>query len=130
MERGIPVQVITNPETRSMSRDKTFTGKCYDARALFGLSINIMAKIGTILCELSNNVTRNLIPESVVLGYNVGKILPATTSGIKSIPISAPLVILMIKRLCKSPRRLFEFEKRNFSFEEHGDEIFCKYQVM
>ena len=127
MERGIPVQVITNPETRSMSRDKTFTGKCYDARALFGLSINIMAKIGTILCELSNNVTRNLIPESVVLGYNVGKILPATTSGIKSIPISAPLVIFDDKGAYVSHQDVYSNLKSEISlFEEHGDEIFCK----
>ena len=124
MSRGIPVQVIADNQTRTLNRDLTLVGKANDARALFGLSINIMAKIGTILCQLSDSVTDHLIPNSLILGYNVGRIVPSNASGLRTIPISAPLVIFDDKGAYVSHQDIYPLRNEVSLFEQHGNRIF------
>jgi len=124
MTRGIPVQVVTDDQRKTLSRDKTLTGKSQDPRALFGLGINIMAKIGTVLCALSDSVTTGLVPDSMILGYNVGRIIPSDTKGLKTIPLSAPLVIFDNKGAYVSHQDVYPLRNETSLFEQHGDKIF------
>lgn len=124
MERGIPVQVITDDPKKTLNRDNTLRGKSQNPRVLFGLGINIMAKIGTILCALSDSVTTGLIPTSMILGYNVGRIIPSDTTGIKTIPLSTPLVIFDNKGAYISHQDVYTLKDEISLFEQHGDRIF------
>ena len=100
MRRGIPVQVITNDERQTEVRDRTLKGKSQDSRVLFGIAINIIAKVGCILSALSRGFAKRMIPNSSIIGYNVARVFPPVQKPSelvarkrKSVPLAAPLVI-------------------------------------
>ena len=124
MARGIPVQVITDDQRKTLSRNNTLKGKSQNPRVLFGLGINIMAKIGAVLCALSESVTTGLIPDSMILGYNIGRIIPSDATSLKTIPLSAPLVIFDNKGAYVSHQDIYPLRNETSLFEQHGDKIF------
>jgi len=124
MARGIPVQVVADDPRRTLNRDNTLRGKANDPRVLFGLGINLLAKMGTVLCALSDSVTTGLVPNSMILGYNIGRIIPSNTTGLKTIPLSAPLVIFDNKGAYISHQDVYTLRNEISLFEQYGDKIF------
>ena len=123
MAKGIPVQVVTD-DRKTLNRDNTLLGKSRNPRVLFGLGINIMAKTGSVLCALSQTIANKLISNSMVLGYNVGRIIPSNTLGIKTIPLSAPLVIFDNRGAYVSHQEVYRLKDETSLFDQHGQKIF------
>lgn len=100
MRKGIPVQVIAEDERRTESRDNTLTGKSRNSRVLFGIAINLLAKIGCVLTALSQEFAESMLPKSAVIGYDIARVYPPTddidayvSRKRISVPLAAPLVI-------------------------------------
>jgi hypothetical protein len=124
MEKGIPVQVVVD-DTRTTSRkDDTLKGKAKRPRALFGLSLNILAKAGAILTAISETVADALVTNSMTIGYNPIQIVPKKPKGIRSIPVAAPLVIFDNRGAYVSHQDIYKLKNEVSLFQEHGEEIF------
>lgn len=126
MTKGIPVQTVTD-DKKTLNRNNTLIGKSRNPRVLFGLGINIMAKTGTILCALSENVANKLIPNSMILGYNVGRVYPFNMAGVKAIPLCAPLVIFDNRGAYVSHQNVVQLKNETSLFEEYGDLVFNQF---
>ncbi len=101
MQKGVPVQVIANDETRVKGSLKD---KVRDPFVMFGVALNIAAKPGFRLTAFSKQFAENIIGNSVVIGYNVTRIMPKVrhleqNASIEELmgttmPLVAPLFIL------------------------------------
>jgi hypothetical protein len=123
MDKGIPVQVFTDDQKISFSRNSTLDGKAENAWTVFGLAINILAKAGTVLTALSKSTTSKLVPNSMILGYNTARISPLKPTHAKTIPLAAPLVIFDNKGAYISHQEVYRLKNETSLFEEHGDTI-------
>jgi hypothetical protein len=124
MERGIPVQVITDDQKITFSRNSTLQGKAQNAFTMFGIAINILAKTGAILTQLSDSSASNLISNSLIMGYDVSRIYPSNIVGVKTIPLTAPLVIFDNKGAYVSHQNVHRLNNEVSLFEQYGEEIF------
>lgn len=123
MDKGIPVQVFTDDQKITFSRNSTLDGKAENAYTLFGMAINILAKVGTVLTALSKSATSKLVPDSMILGYNIARISPSEPSSAKTIPLAAPLVIFDNKGAYISHQDVYRLKSEISLFEEHGETI-------
>ncbi|MGA2238080.1 MAG: hypothetical protein ABSG74_02595 [Candidatus Bathyarchaeia archaeon] len=126
MERGIPVQVLTNDPRTTFSRNATLEGKSKNNFTLFGISINILAKVGTILTAISESEASELIPDSLTIGYDVARIVPRDLEGVKTVPLSAPVVIFDNRGAYISHQEVYHLRNEVALFEQHGDKVFKK----
>lgn len=126
MSRGIPVQVITDDQNVTLSRNSTLEGKSKSNYTLFGISINILAKSGGVLTALAESIANNLISNSLTIGYDVARVIPKDIAGVKTIPITAPLVIFDNRGAYVSHQYAYRLKDEVSLFEQHGDEIFKK----
>ena len=130
MRRGIPVQVITNDERQTEVRDRTLRGKSQDSRVLFGIAINIIAKAGCILSALSRDFAKSMIPNSLIIGYNVARVFPPVRKPSellarkrKSIPLAAPLVIFDNRGAHIHHQDVFRLAKETSLFLQYGKDV-------
>lgn len=131
MEKGIPVQVITDDPRVTGSRNNTILGKSMNARTCFGISLNILVKIGAIITALAPSFADNLLPKSVVIGYNVIRVPPKDEELLKylhssrrTIPLAAPLVIFDNRGSKISHHWIYRLENEISLFEgDSGQEI-------
>jgi hypothetical protein len=100
MEKGIPVQVITDDPRVTEGSNNTLLGKSVHPYTCFGIALNILVKLGAVITALAPSFSDNLLPKSVVIGYNVIRVplkdeemLKSLYSTRRTIPLSAPLVI-------------------------------------
>ncbi len=101
MQKGVPVQVIANDETRVKG---SLRDKVRDPFVMFGIALNIAAKPGFRLTAFSRQMAEKVIGNSVVIGYNVTRIMPKARHMEQNAPIEelmgttmplvAPLFIL------------------------------------
>ncbi len=124
MEKGIPVQVITDQQKITFGRNSTLRGKSESAFAVFGIAINLLAKSGSVLTSLSDSSTSNLMNDSVVMGYNVARIVTQDIRDQRTTPIAAPLVIFDAKGAYVSHQGVYRLWNEVSLFEQWGDEIF------
>lgn len=130
MRKGIPTQVITNDERQTENRDRTLRGKSRDSRVVFGIAINIIAKVGCTLLALSNDFARTMIPDSLIIGYNVARVFPPikTPSELlrrkrKSVPLAAPLVIFDNRGANVYHQNVLRLSKETSLFSQYGEDI-------
>lgn len=124
MNRGIPVQVFTDDQKMTYGRNTTLVGKAQNAFTVFGLAINILAKSGAILTSLSESATSKLLPNSMILGYNIARVVPSNVKGVKTIPLAAPLVIFDSRGAYISHQDVYRPRSEVSLFQDHGDKIF------
>jgi hypothetical protein len=105
LNKGVPVQFITNDPSQNKTYDKSLRTKSNDPNALFGISLNILGKIGATVMKLSPKTTDYFLPNSIVLGFNISRIFLPLSKDISqeksprelvrtSTPLAAPLVIM------------------------------------
>jgi hypothetical protein len=130
MRKGIPVQVITNDERRTESRDRTIAGKARDSRVLFGMACNLLGKIGSALTALSPDFAETMLANSKVIGYNIARVFPPPEDAARllvrkrsSVPLSAPLVIFDNRGAHISHQKVYRLTQETLLFAEHGSEI-------
>jgi len=126
MLRGIPVQVITDEQKVTLGRNSTLEGKSKSNYTLFGISLNILAKAGGVLTALAESVASNLIPNSLTIGYDVARVIPKDMMGVKTIPLTAPLVIFDNRGAYVSHQYAYKLRDEVSLFEQYGDKIFEK----
>jgi len=126
MARGIPVQVIADDPRVTFGRSNTLEGKSKSTRTLFGISINVLAKVGTILTAIAESIANTLIPDSLTIGYNVARVIPRNMIGVKTIPLAAPLVIFDNRGAYISHQDVYTLRNEVSLFEQYGDEVFKK----
>jgi hypothetical protein len=88
MQKGVPVQVIANDETRVRGSLKD---KVRDPFIIFGLALNIAAKPGFRLTAFSKEFAEKIIGNSVVISYNITRIMPK----LRYVEQNAPIEKLM-----------------------------------
>lgn len=126
MEKGLPVQVITEDKKTSLNRDNSLIGKSHSPYTLFGIAINILGKTGTILTAISEKVAESLIPNALVLGYNITRVFPNSLDIQKTVPLSAPLVLFDNRGAYLKHQEVHWLDNENSLFTQYGDEIFAK----
>jgi len=105
LKKGVPVQFITNDPSINKTYDKSIRTKSNDPNALFGISLNILGKIGAKVMKLSPMTTNHFLPNSIVLGYNICRVFLPLAKDISqekspkelvwtSTPLAAPLVMM------------------------------------
>lgn len=124
MTRGIPVQVITNDDRVTQGKNNTLEGKSRSTFALFGISLNILAKAGGVLAAIGESVASNLIPNSLTIGYDVARVIPKDIQGVKTVPLTAPLVIFDNRGAYVTHQKVYKLKDEVSLFEQYGDEIF------
>jgi hypothetical protein len=133
MQKGIPVQVITDDERRVKG---SLQDKMRDPFVIFGLSLNIAAKPGSRLTAFSEEFAERIIGNSVVVGYNVTRIMPksrrleqaATIEELagKTFPLVAPLFIIDNRGSRVLHWDFYQPTSEVSLFSEFGDKIFEK----
>lgn len=126
MSRGIPVQVITDDERVTLGRNSTLEGKSRSTYTLFGISLNILAKAGGVLTAIGDSIASNLVPNSSTIGYDVARVIPRNILGVKTIPLTAPLVIFDNRGAYVTHQNAYKLKDEVSLFEQYGDEIFDK----
>lgn len=124
MSRGIPVQVITDEQKVSFGRNSTLEGKSNSNYTLFGIAINILAKAGGVLTAIAESTANNLIPNSFTIGYDVARVIPKDIVGVRTIPLTAPLVIFDNRGAYVSHQYAYKLRDEVSLFQQYGDEIF------
>lgn len=105
LNRGVPVQYVTDEPAQNKIYDKSIRTKSNDTHALFGIGLNILGKIGAKVMALSTETTNYFLPNSIVIGYNIARIFEPLTKDISqersprdlirtSTPLAAPMVIM------------------------------------
>lgn len=124
MERGVPVQFVTDDQKITFNRDNSLMAKSKNAKTLFGLGINILAKVGTILAAIGGTAAGSFINNSATMGYNVARVFPKNYNATKSVPLAAPLVIFDNKGSYISHQNVYKLTGETSLFKQHGDTIF------
>lgn len=130
MQKGIPVQVIADDPRITENRNNTLIGKSMNAYTCFGISLNILVKMGAIVAALAPSFSDNLLANSVIIGYDVIRV-PKTEELSKSvyslrrtIPLAAPLVMFDNRGAKISHHWIYRLENETSLFEgESGKEI-------
>ena len=105
LNRGVPVQFVADEPTPNKMYDKSLRTKSNNSHALFGIGLNILGKIGAKVMVLSPETTNHLVPNSVIIGYNIARIYESLTKDISqeksprelirtSTPLAAPVVMM------------------------------------
>jgi hypothetical protein len=105
LNRGVPVQFITDDPSPNKTYDKSLKTKSNDSSVLFGIGLNVLGKIGATVMKLSPKSTSFFLPNSIVLGYNVSRLFLPLSKDVKqdhsprelvrtSTPLAAPLVMM------------------------------------
>ena len=130
MQIGIPVQVVTDDPRITESRNNTLMGKSMNAYTCFGISLNILVKMGAMVTALAPSFSDNLLASSVIIGYDVIRVpkneeLSKSLYSLKrTIPLAAPLVIFDNRGSKISHHWIYRLESETSLFEgENGREI-------
>jgi len=105
LAQGVPAQFIADEPRKNPIYDGSLLSKSKKTNVLFGISLNILGKIGARIFEPSSKCTNQFLQDSTVLSYNIARIFEAIPSDLmnekspgdivrKSIPLSAPIVIM------------------------------------
>ena len=130
MRKGIPVQVLTNDERKTASKEKSLTGRARNSHALFSTACNILGKIGVILTALAQDFADEMVGDSAIMGYDVARVFPPINDpdGLirqkrTSVPLAAPLFIFDNRGAVIKQQKVYRPTRENVLFAEHGSEI-------
>ncbi len=130
MRKGIPVQVLTNDERKTASKEKSLTGRARNSHALFSTACNILGKIGVILTALAQDFADEMVGDSAIMGYDVARVFPQLNDpdGMirqkrTSVPLAAPLFIFDNRGADIKQQKVYRPSKETVLFAEHGSEI-------
>ncbi|MHA1790804.1 MAG: hypothetical protein ACTSXT_16425 [Candidatus Helarchaeota archaeon] len=74
LNRRVPAQFITDNPRNNPNYDSSLESKAKDPEVLFGISINILGKIGGTILKPAPRVVSNFISDSVILSYNITRV--------------------------------------------------------